>query len=388
MTSRRAQASEDRPKPLVAVSSNSVGDIAKGRRSLIEALRRKGYRIAILAANGGTKVTLAIEGIDFHSIPMEPRGLSPLEDLATLLAYRRTLRRIGARAFLGFTIKPNIYGSLAARSLGLKRINNITGLGVMFARRGPIAALVRALYRIALWGADTIFFQNCDDRDLFVGAKLVRDDQAWVLPGSGVDLARFRPTKPATSQSETRFLLAGRLLWDKGIREFVSAARTLRSRRSDLRFQILGMVEPPSRDAVPLGDLEKWAAEGLVDFLGAADDVRHHFAAADCIVLPSYYREGVPRVLLEGAAMGKPLITANSPGCRDAVDDGVTGYICEPRSTESLVEALERFAELSRVQRIAMGQAGREKMKREFDERFVHRAYVDALIKAFTADQD
>lgn len=387
MTSRRAPPRGDEAKPLIALSSNSIGDIAKGRRSLIEALQREGYRIAVLTPGGGEEVPLAIKGVQFHAVPMKPRGLSPFEDLATFLSYRRTLRRIGARAFLGFTIKPNIYGSLAARSLGLKRINNITGLGVMFARRGPLAALVRTLYRLALSNSYTVFFQNRDDRDLFVGSKLIRAEQARILPGSGVDLRRFSPTPAKKTEGSAVFLLAGRLLWDKGVGEYVAAARTLKERHPELQFQILGFVEPPSAEAVPVADLERWSAEGVVQYLGSADDVRPAFAAADCIVLPSYYREGVPRVLLEGAAMAKPLITANSPGCRDAVEDGITGLLCEPRSQDSLADALERFADMAVGQRLAMGKAGRAKMEREFDEKIVHRAYVEALAKVF-ADQE
>jgi glycosyltransferase involved in cell wall biosynthesis len=381
MTSKRDLARDCAPKPLIAIASNSVGDIAKGRRSLIEALQRDGYRIAALVPERAQGEQ--IEGVDTYRVPMNPKGLSPIEDLATLLAYRKTLRRIGARAFLGFTIKPNLYGSMAARTLGLKRFNNITGLGVMFARKGPLAVLVRLLYRAALTGSDTVFFQNCDDRDLFVRSGLVKETQATVLPGSGVDLNRFKPAASRQADGQTIFLLAGRLLWDKGVREFVAAARALRKRRSDLRFQILGMVEPRSPDAVAKADLERWTKEGVVDYLGSLADVRPAFAAADCIVLPSYYREGVPRVLLEGAAMAKPLITADSPGCRDAVDDGITGLLCAPRSTESLMKALERFASLTLAQRKSMSQAGRKKMERAFDERIVHRAYLKMLDKAF-----
>ena len=177
------------------------------------------------------------------------------------------------------------------------------------------------------------------------------------------------------------FLLAARLLWDKGIGEFVEAARRLRRDFPDARFQILGIVERRSTAAVPLSKLQEWSGEGVIDYLGSADDVRPALAAADCIVLPSYYREGVPRVLLEAAAMGIPVITTDMPGCREAVDNGATGLLCEPRSVDSLVEAMDRMIRMTPAERAAMGLAARAKMEGEFREEIVHGAYLDALGK-------
>ena len=225
---------------------------------------------------------------------------------------------------------------MAAGSLGIPAINNISGLGAVFVRRGLLRQLVERLYRFALRRSVTVFFQNRDDLQLFVDRRIVTPAQAKLLPGSGVDLAHFTPA-PLPAEGAVTFLLAARLLWDKGVGEFVEAARRLRRDFPDARFRILGNVERKSAAAVPLSKLQEWSGEGVIDYLGSADDVRPALAAADCIVLPSYYREGVPRVLLEAAAMGIPVITTDMPGCREAVEDGATGLLCEPRSVNSLV---------------------------------------------------
>ena len=174
------------------------------------------------------------------------------------------------------------------------------------------------------------------------------------------------------------FLLVARLLWDKGVGEYVEAARLVGARHPGLRFQLLGPVGADNRSAVPRATLDGWLAEGVVDYLGASDDVRPFIATADCVVLPSY-REGLPRSLVEAAAMARPVIATDVPGCRQAVDDGVTGFLCEPKSAQSLADAIERMAGLSATARNKMGRAARQKAVREFDQRLVARAYLDAL---------
>jgi glycosyltransferase involved in cell wall biosynthesis len=364
---------------MIAVAANDGWNVVNYRAGLIRALRSAGIRIAVLAPSGPHDDAIRATGADFYPVPVSARGTSPIADMRTLLALLRQLKAIRADAFLGFTAKPNIYGSIAARSLGIPVINNISGLGSTFDRRSILNRIVTALYRIALRGSSVVFFQNPDDRRLFEEAGLVRDGQAALLPGSGIDLDHFAPRARSESEGSFTFLLAARLLWDKGVSEFVEAARRVRSSGSDARFQILGIVEPESRAAVPLAQLEQWAREGIVDYLGSAADVRPAIAAADCVVLPSYYREGVPRVLLEAASMAVPAITTDWPGCREAVDDGKTGLLCEPKSVESLAAAMERMLAMTGEKRLQMGQAARGKMEREFAEEIVHRRYLSAL---------
>ena len=366
--------------PLLALSANDGWGIVNYRRGLIAALQAAGYRIAVLAPDSPHSDSIRAMGASFHALPMQAKGRSPLSDLMVLGRYRRALRRLGPAAFLGFTIKPNIYGSMAAHSLGVPVINNITGLGAMFERKGPLNRLVTALYRLAIGRSAKVFFQNRDDRALFVERSLVLPDRTGLLPGSGIDLDHFRPARKAARQGVI-FLLASRLLWAKGIAEYAEAARILRKGHGDLRFRLAGPLDPPGAAAVAQSDIERWAGEGLIDYRGSVADIREELADVDCVVLPSFYREGVPRILLEASAMALPVIAADSIGCRDAVIDGETGFLCEPRDPASLARAMERIGEMSPDERRAMGAAGRARMEREFSETLVHRLYLDALLE-------
>ena len=366
--------------PTIVLAANDSRTIANYRPGLVRALRDAGFQVTVFAGDDRCLATLRKLGADLKLLPMASRGKSPVADLRTLMAYMRELRRLRPAALLGFTVKPNIYGSAAARLLGIPVINNITGLGAVFARRTPLTRLVSALYRVALRRSSTIFFQNRDDFALFERLGVVTEGQGALLPGSGVDLDHFKPRAGRKPARPLTFLFAARLLWDKGVREYVEAARIVRARSPNVRFEILGIVEP-GRSAVSAAQLRAWDSEGVVSYLGAADDVRDALSGADCVVLPTYYREGVPRVLLEGAAMGIPTITSDAPGCRDAVEDRKTGFLCAPRDIASLVDAIERMVALPPTQRKALGLAGRMKMEREFAEDIVHRAYLKALAR-------
>lgn len=321
-------------------------------------------------------------GIDVATVPLDARGVSPTADALLTWRYFKLLRRLRPAAYLGFTAKPNIYGSIAAHLCGIPVINNITGLGTAFGPKSWLTTVVSALYRLALARSHMVFFQNPDDAQLFVERGLVRREQVGMLPGSGVDLERFAPNaEPAEGEDSgpVRFLLVARLLRDKGIIEYVEAARMLRSRQSRAAFQLLGFRVPEDPASITQAELEEWQEEGVIDYLGPASDVRPLLAKADCVVLPSAYREGVPRSLLEAGAMGKPLITTNTIGCREAVEDGVTGYLCEPRSAAALAEAMQRMVDAGPAERKALGERGRARMELLFDDRIVHQSYREAL---------
>jgi glycosyltransferase involved in cell wall biosynthesis len=378
---KKASREPAKPRPLIALAVNDAWNIVNYRSRLVRALDEAGYRVAVLAPEGPKVADLQAFGADFQIVPMSPRGTSPIGDMRTLLAYRRVLGALRPAAFLGFTSKPNIYGSLAAHGLGIPVINNISGLGAVFAKQTWLTRVVAGLYGTALKRSAVVFFQNRDDQQLFEDRGIVQRGQAALLPGSGIDLDHFAPVKRSGRRGGATFLFAARLLWDKGVREYVEAARQVRDRFPHARFQILGLVEPSGPTAVPESDLRAWDSEGVIDYLGAATDVRQAFADADCVVLPSYYREGVPRVLLEASSMAIPIVTTDAPGCREAVDDGVTGFLCEPRNVASLVAAIERMIALPATKRKAMGSAARAKMGRQFRDEIVHRAYLTALAK-------
>jgi glycosyltransferase involved in cell wall biosynthesis len=315
-------------------------------------------------------------GAERIPIEIDRAGLNPATDIRLLLSYRSLLKRLRPAAYLSYTIKPNIYGSLAAASLGIPALPNVSGLGTAFIRGGPLQAIVSQLYRVGFGRAPVVFFQNDEDRSLFVDRRIVRAEQARLLPGSGVDLERFVPAP--LPDGPPIFLFIGRLLRDKGVGEFVEAARMLRAEYPDARFQLLGAVDRGNRTAIRQQEVDAWVVEGVIEQLGTTDDVRPFIAAATAVVLPSY-REGLPRSLLEGAAMARPLIASDVPGCRDVVEDGVTGFLCAVRDGVALATAMRRLLQLPPQQQLAMGEAGRRRVQERYSEALVVRAYLDVL---------
>lgn len=364
----------------IAISVNTAWNIANFRGGLVRALQAKGWEVVALAPPDAHVAQLEAACCRFVPLPMDNRGTSPVADAALFLRYLRVLRRERPAAFLGYTVKPNVYGSLAAHVLGIPVINNISGLGTAFIRDTWLTRVVRALYRPALSRSRRVFFQNEDDRQLFLRHRLVTAGQTALLPGSGIDLDAFKPVEADAREPRGgfRFLLVARLLYDKGVGEYVSAARMLKAQRPEVRCALLGFLDAENRTAVPREALRRWVQDGTVDYLGTADDVRPHLAAADCVVLPSY-REGTPRTLLEAAAMAKPIIATDVPGCREVVEHGRNGLLCKVRDADDLARRMIELVDMSPAERRSMGAAGRAKMEAEFDERFVVAAYLDAL---------
>jgi glycosyltransferase involved in cell wall biosynthesis len=365
------------PKRTIVLSANSDWNIANFRAGLIRGLQDGGYNPVVIAPQDPAADSRMRElGVERIPISIERSGLNPWADLRLLHQYRKLLQKLRPAAYLGYTIKPNIYGSRAAGSLGIPAIPNVSGLGTAFMHDGPLQQVVVRLYRLGFRRAPVVFFQNSEDRDLFVVRRLIGEGQARLLPGSGVDLDRFAPA-PQHNGPPT-FLLVGRLLRDKGVYEFVEAARSLRGMVPSARFQLLGPIDEGNRSAISSDQVDGWVAEGLVEYLGTTDDVRPFIAQATAVVLPSY-REGLPRSLLEAAAMERPLLATDAPGCREVVEDGVNGYDCAVRDVQSLASAMQRLAGASPEKRLAMGRAGRRKVEERFSEKFVVQAYLDIL---------
>ena len=358
----------------ILISSNSAWNLANFRKPVIEALIAANYQVVAVAPADGAEVQLEAMGARFRPIRMRSAGTSPVEDSRLLLDYIRVLHDERPAMFLGFTAKPNIYGSLAARLSNVPVAATISGLGSAFLKGGLLGGILLRLYRVALGRAQAILFQNIADRELFIARRIARPAQARLVAGSGIDLVRFAPA-PIVENGEFCFLLIARLLLDKGIAEFVEAARIVRAKYPRTRFQLLGGSADDNPSAVPRSELVRWGAETIVELLGVHDDVRPFIAAADCIVLPSY-REGLPRSLLEGASMARPLIARDVPGCREVVDHGVNGLLCEVRSPASLAAVMEEMVAMTTSRRLAMGAAGRRKVEAEFDQRLVAQTYL------------
>ncbi len=356
---------------------NASWNVVNFRSGLIRGLLADGYRVTVAAPRDRHSPAIEALGCVYRELPMENHGRSPLGDLALFARFIRLIRRERPDFFLGYTVKPNTYGTLAAALFGVPTVNNIAGLGLVFNETGATARIVRTLYRVALARSRRVFFQNAEDRAMFVDAGLVDAAVADLLPGSGVDLERFAPA-PARAAPFT-FLLVARLLWEKGLAEYVEAGRIVRERHPGCRVRLLGFIDDATPAGVPRARIEAWQAAGDIEYLGSAEDVRPHLAEADCVVLPSYYREGTPRTLLEAAAMAKPIITSDMPGCRDVVDHGRNGELVPPRDVPALAAAMGRMVEASPEARAAMGAASRAKAEAVYDERIVVARYLATL---------
>lgn len=366
-------------RPVVVLSANSCWNLLNFRGALLKALQEAGYRLFAFAPLDEHAGELARRGVEVQPVPFVRAAMNPLSNVVLLARYVRMLRALRPAAYCGFTIKPNVYGAIAARITGVPAVNNVTGLGTVFLSRPLFWSAARRLYAFAFRRSHTVFFHNAEDLGLFVDNGIVRADQGRVIPGSGVDLDHFKPLGDSTEKaSPPCFLFIGRLIEQKGIREFIEAARFVRASLPEARFQLLGNPDPGNRSSISDAELKSGLREGLVEHLGEHADVRPFIRAASAVVLPSY-REGMSRALLEGAAMGKPLIAADVPGCRELIEEGVTGALVRVRDPCSLADAMLRLAEMPVGRLRQMGLAARAKVEREFDEQIVVKAYLDAL---------
>jgi glycosyltransferase involved in cell wall biosynthesis len=362
--------------PVTIMSANSFWNIVNFRTPLVRALVDQGHRV-IIVAPGADRGWAESHGAEAVEIGVDRSGRNPFRDGGLFLDYRRLFDRYAPDFYLGYTAKPNVYGSLAARLAGAISIPNVSGLGTAFMGDGLLSRFVGLLYRLAFRTCPVVFFQNPDDRDLFTALRIVQPQQAQVLPGSGIDLIYFAPAVPH-ADGVVRFLFIGRLLGDKGVREFVEAARILKRERPDWLFQLLGPIDEDNRSGIREDELRQWVGQKLVEHLGDAPDVRPHISEATAVVLPSY-REGLPRSLLEGAAMARPLIATDVPGNRQIVEHGVNGLLCKARNPTSLAEAMLQMGTAGDERRAEMGRAGRAIAERDYGQERVIKAYLDAI---------
>jgi len=354
------------------------------RRNLFREIQaRGGAVVAAGAAGDGFEAKIQALGVPFVPLPIDKSGINPRADVILLWTLYRWYRRERPDIVHHFTIKPVIYGSLAAQMAGVPRvINTVTGLGHVFMAKERVwlRRLVELMYRLALRCADLTFFQNREDQELFVERHLVARSKARMVAGSGVDLEYFQPSggRQADSGTGCRFLLMARLLREKGVYEFVEAARLAKQEYPETRFELLGSRDERNPTVVPLADIEKWSEEGVVNWLGETQDVRPFVAEADVVVLPSY-REGTPRALLEAAAMEKPVIATDVAGCREVVEHGINGLLVPAKNPRELEAAMVAMREDPAL-RARMGKAGRVKVEREFSEAIV----LQNILKAYT----
>ncbi|MDN3646947.1 glycosyltransferase family 4 protein [Pontixanthobacter aestiaquae] len=362
----------------IVLTVNAGWNIWNFRKPVVEALLADGHQVTILAPNDDTAAQLETLGAHFVHLEMDVDGLSPASSIELIDTFRNHFHALRPDIVLSYTVKNNIFGAMAARTLGIPFLPNVTGLGTLFLGSKPLFVIGKLLYRLGMGALPIIFVQNDDDHDFLVSKKLLKAGQLRILPGSGIDLESFPvSTLPASNETIT-FLMISRLIRDKGTMEYLEAARIARTANPKCTFQLLGPMGSANRTAIPESALKPYFEDGSVDYLGATNDVRPFVEAAHCVVLPSY-REGAPRSLIEAAAMGRPLVTTDAPGCRAVVENGKSGLLCQVRDAQSLAQACLDFAELDPCTQQAMGDAGRDLMAREYDVGIVIDRYRTAI---------
>ncbi len=362
-------------KPNIILTANTSWYIHNFRKNLIESLLNDGYNPIILAPDDSYSGYFHVE---YHNIKIKSQSKNLISDIVLLTDYLRLYRKLKPDLVLNFTLKPNLYSTIAASINKIPVINNITGLGDVFTEGSIINKIVGYLYRFSQPRADFIFFQNREDMKVFSNWGILKTDKYDLLPGSGVDTEWFY-FSDLPEREKFIFLFLGRLLKKKGVNEYVKAAEILNQEFKNTEFQILGFPDVDNPGSISLSEVEEWQDQGIISFLGQTEDVRSYIKKADCIVLPSYYREGVPRSLLEALSMGRPIITTDNTGCRDVVDNDVNGFICLPADIQSLVEVMKKMMELPYSDRANMGFRGREKALHFFDEKTVINKYLSII---------
>lgn len=361
-------------KRVAVIANNDIG-LFNFRREVIASLIQEGYDVNILLPYGDRVKELVDMGCEYYKLSMERRGKNPFKDFALFLNIRKLLLTIKPDVVLTYTIKPNIYGGMASKSLHIPYMANITGLGTAIENKGLTSSFITKLYKVALNRAKCVFFQNAENMK-FMQECGIGQQNAVLLPGSGVNLEYHCFEKYPENKDELSFLFVGRLMQDKGVGELIEAAKILKKDYHNIKFKVVGGCEEGYK-----GELVKREADKYVELCGHQSEVHKYMKEAHAVVLPSYH-EGMANVLLEAAACGRPVIASNIPGCRESFDENISGYGFRARDVDDLVRVLKKFIELDYSQKEAMGLAGRKKVEQEFDRKIVVEAYkkeIEAL---------
>src|SRR5690606_25446982 len=361
----------------IAIVLNTSWNIYNFRLSLIRTLLREGYEVHTIAPVDDYTQFLVAEGCIHHNVRMDSRGANPIKDSALIVELYSIYRRVRPEIILHYTIKPNVYGTLAATLLRIPVINNVCGLGTVFMKDNIVSAIALFLYKISFRYARKVFFQNPDDLRLFLDKKLVPPSVVDLVPGSGIDVKHFA-TVAYERHSRFTFLMISRLISDKGVYEFIEAVQKLKAQGSNARFQILGAIDEQHKRGIPEKTIRNWIEDGTIEYLGTTQDVRPFIEQADCIVLPSY-REGTPRTLLEAASSGRPIIATDGPGCNHVVKHKYNGLLCHLKDAADLAEKMREMASLDEDNLRMFGTNGRQKAVSEFDESLVIHKYLQTL---------
>lgn len=366
----------------IAFVSNTSWSIYNFRLGLIRRLKELGYEVLIIAPKDSLSAKLVAEGFSFQSLYLDNYGSNPIRELRTMRQLVRIYRKYDIQFIFHYTIKPNIYGTLAAKRCGIPSVAITTGLGHLFSFTNKVFRnLTSLMYRFALRYSKEVWFLNKDDKKTFLQNKIVPEGKTFLLPSEGIDINWFKSARNNSFTPPLNFLFAGRIIWDKGLKEFAKAAAAIKKDYPDANFQLLGFIDPSNPNSVPFEKIEEWQRKGILKYLGESADVRPFIDNCTCLVFPSFYREGISRILLEAAAMSKPIITTDNVGCHEVVENGVNGFICKSKDSDDLINKIKTFLLLSHAERKQMGRNGRKKVIQEFDEEIVIREYLRTLKK-------
>lgn len=363
---------------ILLISNNGMG-FFNFKKELVEKLILLDFETHFAVPYYEKLEELIAIGAVYHELQIDRRGINPVKDLGLICRFNHLMKTVKPDLIILHTIKPNIYASFVAKIKKIPYINNITGLGSALQNDGGLGKTLRLLYRITLSGSCGIFFENTGNMRYFKKHNIGDPRRYIVVPGAGVNIERFLPEKPDNKQESdiVTFLYIARIMKEKGIEEFLDAAENIKKNHNNVSFQILGWYdETEYKDR-----MNKLTNEGIIEYMGVSSDTRNEMSQSDCLVLPSWH-EGMSNVLLEGAAMGLPLITTDIHGCKEAIEDGKSGFLCKVKDSASLIDVMERFIVLSPEERKEMGLRGREKMINEFDRRFVVEQYIKVIREA------
>lgn len=360
----------------IIIIGNSTSNVYGFRKELITELLKE-YEVYIVAKLKGSVETMREIGCKLIEVNIDAQGTNPLNDMKLVFAYKKIISEIAPKCVLTYTIKPNVYAGMACASLGVPYIANISGLGTAVENGGVLQKITLPLYRYGLRKAHKVFFQNAANRDFMLKNKIIKDGKVAyeLIPGSGVNLESFA-YKDYPASETVNFVLMARLIKEKGIQQYLDAAKVIKPRYENVVFNVFGPSTPEYDDIV-----KRMTEEKMIIYHGYAKNVFPVYENASCVIHPTFYPEGMSNVLLESCATGRPIITTDRPGCREIVDDGVNGFVVKQRSSEDLIEKIERFLSLSIAQRRQMGIEGRKKVEREFDRNVVIGKYMQEIEK-------
>ncbi len=339
-----------------------------------------GADVYVIAPYDEYAVRLEAIGVQFRCLlHLDAKGINPINDYSLYRELKHLINAVRPDFLFTYTIKPNIYGVLAARSLTIPVVAVITGLGHGFSKGGVLTYIIKKLYRFSLKHAVKIWFLNKDDLTYFLANNILDEKKLQLIPGEGIDVEYFKRQSPYPDIEPVKFLYSGRMLYEKGVEDFVNAIALLKQRGYHVMGELLGFTDMRSPSAITIETVKSWENQNIIRYLGTTDDVRPYLEGTHCLVFPSYYSEGIPKCLLEAASMEIPAITTGSIGCKDVVDDEETGYLVRPRDLGHLVEKMKSFMELPLNHKLNMGRRAREKVEKDFSEDRVLKIYLQQL---------